>query len=186
MALLKEAPSTARAAELAAESESVAALGSEILADLYGLNILKTNVQDIAANQTRFLVMGHSRVARTGSDKTSIMFSAPHEPGALCKVLAELGDHGLNMTKIVSRPSKRTPWEYVFFVDFYGHMDEPGVARALERMSALSLGMKILGSYPPASTMEEDKARDESGFSPINSGLSKSQRIDTQSLANIS
>jgi chorismate mutase/prephenate dehydratase len=147
---IREASSTAQAAQQAAHSNSVAALGSEILAGLYDLNILERDLQDIAVNLTRFLAIGLEYAPMTGDDKTSIMFAVPHEPGALCNSLATLAKHELNMTKIVSRPSRKAPWEYVFFVDFHGHRDEPKVHGAIVEMAQNSAKLKVLGSYRAA------------------------------------
>ncbi len=148
--LIMECPSTAKAAKEASENVSVAAVGSRTLATLYDLEVLEDGIQDVSVNLTRFVIIGNNRPAVTGNDKTSIMFGVPHKPGALGAALAALAHHGLNMSRIESRPSKRTPWEYVFFVDFLGHVDDPKVIEALKDMGSKTTKMKVLGSYPAA------------------------------------
>ena len=95
-----------------------------------------------------FLVIGKELNRASGKDKTSIVYSVPHKPGSLHDSLGVLKKHGLNMTKIESRPSKNTNWEYVFFVDFEGHTDDEKVKKALADFKEHTQFLKILGSYP--------------------------------------
>ena len=143
-----ETSSTTRAAELAAEDKTAAAIASSLAAEQYGLRILETNIQDNAANVTRFLVLGTQCSPSTGKDRTSVMFRIDHKVGALHRALAPFQKYKLNMTKIESRPSKRKAWEYYFFLDVDGHMDDAPVKKALTALESQSGFIKILGSYP--------------------------------------
>lgn len=141
--------STALAAEMAARGDC-AAIASALAADLYNLDIIAENIQDVGGNTTRFLVIGKSCSDSTGDDKTSIYFSFKNEVGALYGALDSLRAGGINMTKIESRPGKNKAWEYVFFVDFEGHMEDPNVKAALEALDERCAVLGILGSYPKA------------------------------------
>ena len=143
-----EAASTARAAELSADDPSAAAIASELAAQLYGLKVLKARIEDNINNFTRFLVLSQKPPERTGRDKTSVMISVKDRVGALYDLLRPFASHGINMTKIESRPSRRKAWEYIFFVDLEGHLQEDRVRKALEELKARCLFLKILGSYP--------------------------------------
>ncbi len=145
---LAEVASTARAAELCAEDPASGAIASELAAQLYGLKVLRTRIEDNVNNFTRFLVLSQKAPERTGKDKTSIMLSVKDKVGALYDLLRPFASLGLNMTKIESRPSRRKAWEYLFFVDIEGHVDEERVKKALEEVKGRCLFMKILGSYP--------------------------------------
>lgn len=145
---LAEVASTARAAELCGDDPSAAAIASELAAQLYGLKVLRSRIEDNTNNFTRFLVLAQKAPERTGKDKTSIMLSVKDKVGALYDLLRPFASLGLNMTKIESRPSRRKAWEYLFFVDIEGHVDEDRVKKALEEIKGRCLFMKILGSYP--------------------------------------
>lgn len=140
--------STARAAEMAAKEKDGGALASDLAAELYGLTILNRDIQDLGGNTTRFLVVGKRFGQATGSDKTSLYFGIQHKAGALCAALDVLRAHGLNMSKIESRPSKTRQWEYLFFVDVEGHASDERVRQALEAMKAHCTELTVLGSYP--------------------------------------
>ena len=99
-------------------------------------------------NVTRFLVISQDTLQKTGNDKTSIMFSLKDKPGALYEILLPFKKNRINLTKIESRPSKRKAWEYIFFVDMEGHIDDKKVKKAIELVKEGCLYMKILGSYP--------------------------------------
>jgi chorismate mutase/prephenate dehydratase len=143
-----EVTSTARAAEICAGDPSAAAIASELAAQLYGLSILKARIEDNPNNFTRFLVLSKKPPERTGRDKTSVMLSVKDKVGALYDLLRPFASHGLNMTKIESRPSRRKAWEYIFFVDIEGHVEQEPVKKALEEIKSRCLFMKVLGSYP--------------------------------------
>ncbi len=149
-AKLEEVSSTVAAAERAAGDPTVAAVASELAGRLYGLSVLRSRIEDNPANSTRFLVVGWRGMPPTGKDKTSLLCSLTHEVGALSAFLDPFARHGLNLTKIESRPTKRRPWEYVFFVDFEGHVDAPPVQTALAEIRQRCLFLKLLGSYPSA------------------------------------
>ncbi len=145
---VSEVASTARAAELSVDDPSAAAIASELASQLYGLKVITARIEDNINNFTRFLVLSQKAPERTGRDKTSLMLSVKDKVGALYDLLRPFASHGLNMTKIESRPSRRKAWEYIFFVDIEGHIDEERVKKAAEEVKSRCLFMKILGSYP--------------------------------------
>jgi len=147
---LEEVSSTSAAVERAGSDPTVAAVASDLAARLYALPVLSRRIEDNPFNTTRFLVLGRRAMPPTGKDKTSILCSLKHEVGALAAFLDPFARHGLNLTKIESRPTKRRPWEYVFFVDFEGHLDTPPVQAALSELRERCLFLKLLGSYPTA------------------------------------
>ena len=139
------------ARDLAAEPQAnTAAVASALAAESYGLEILVRNLEDLPFNYTRFFVLGLSDPPRKDPSKTSIVFTTGHEPGALHAVLGELAQQDLNMTKIESRPRRNRPWHYLFYVDFEGHVDDPGVQTALMGILKRASLLKVLGSYPAA------------------------------------
>ncbi|HEB78698.1 MAG TPA: prephenate dehydratase [Methylothermaceae bacterium] len=142
--------SNAEAARLATIVPASAAIAGEVAAQIYDLSILERNIEDDPDNTTRFLVLGRQPVGLTGDDKTSLLVSTGNRPGALCQILQPFADHGISMTKIESRPSRRGMWDYVFFIDIEGHKDEPQVARALKDLEQKAQLVKWLGSYPKA------------------------------------
>lgn len=147
---IQETSSTTRAAQLAASEPHAAALASSLAAEKYGLKILESDVQDSSSNATRFLVLGRQCSPPTGKDRTSLMISLAHEAGALHKALAPFRKFGINMTKIESRPNKRKAWEYFFFVDCDGHIEDPKLAKATAQLARDCAYLKVLGSYPNA------------------------------------
>jgi chorismate mutase/prephenate dehydratase len=142
--------STARAAELAADDPSAAAIAGEAAAKIYGLKTIRRRIQDNTNNFTRFIIIGKQPSARTGNDKTSILFSARDEVGALHLMLEPFAKYNVNLTKIESRPVKKKAWEYLFFLDMTGHASDDPVAKALDDLKAHAQFIKILGSYPRA------------------------------------
>jgi chorismate mutase/prephenate dehydratase len=145
---IKAVESTARAAEIAAREKGAAAIASVHAANLYGLTLLRRHIEDHPNNFTRFLVIGRRPTAPTGRDKTSIMFSTKDEPGVLYRLLRPLAEAKLNLSKIESRPLKKKAWEYVFFIDLDGHIENKKVARAIRQMEKQCSYLQILGSYP--------------------------------------
>ena len=146
-----EVSSTANAAEMAAEEEGAGAIASELAANLYNLKVLAARIEDSSSNFTRFLITSKKTAARAQHSKTSIMFSIKDRVGALLAMLQPFAKYSINLTKIESRPSKKKAWEYVFFVDFDGHLEEERVKKALEELSENCVFLKVLGSYPKAS-----------------------------------
>jgi chorismate mutase/prephenate dehydratase len=142
--------SSARAAQLAADEPKAAAIGSAIAAELYGLRVVCENIEDIANNITRFLVIGREDAKPTGEDKTAILFSTAHKAGALADVLDVFKRYSINLTNIESRPSKKRQWEYYFFVDFVGHRTDEHIQKGLEEAREHCLQLSILGSFPRA------------------------------------
>lgn len=140
--------STSRGAELASTEPNSAAIGNLLAGRLYGLRVLAERIEDNPNNRTRFLVIGKVQNPPTGKDKTSIVFSLAHRPGALFDALENLKRHGINMTMIQSRPNRLAPWEYFFFADFQGHKDDQGVKAALEGLHDHCHFIRVLGSYP--------------------------------------
>lgn len=141
-------PSTAKAAEIASSEPHSGAVASSYAAKLYDLNVLEKRIQDVPYNYTRFLVIGKKDESPTGHDKTSLMFSLKDNVGALYNALKPFADHGVNLTKIESRPHKGKAWDYIFFVDLEGHRTDEKLAAALEAFQEVCSELKLLGSYP--------------------------------------
>ena len=127
-----------------------AAIASERAATIYNMSILAKEIEDIKNNSTRFFVLNKKDSPYTGQDKTSIIFAAKSIPGALYQVLKEFADRNINLTKIESRPTKSTPWEYHFYLDFEGHRTEKQSQNALNGIKDKTIFVKILGSYKAA------------------------------------
>jgi chorismate mutase/prephenate dehydratase len=147
---LVEVSSTTRAAERAVQETNAAALAGRMAAEVYQLPILQRNVHDDPDNTTRFLVIGPESCPRTGNDRTSLMFGLRDEPGALFSALEPFDRFKLNLNKIESRPSRRKPWEYFFFVDVEGHHEDAPVASVVGALKKSCSILKVLGSYPNA------------------------------------
>lgn len=145
---LREVDSTSEGAKIASTKENCAAIASELAAKIFSLDILVRGVEDIKDNITRFWIVGKTPALITGGDKTSIMFSVKDRPGALYDLLKPFHAEKINLTKIESRPTKRKPWEYIFFVDLLGHQEEERIAAVLEDIQQHCEFMKIMGSYP--------------------------------------
>ena len=124
------------------------AIASEEAAEAYGLQVLHADIEDQPGNTTRFLVLGRHTVQASGQDKTSLVMSAQERPGALHTLLAPLSEHNINMTRVESRPSRTGLWEYMFFIDLEGHVQDANVDSALSQIKRNAAMFKILGSYP--------------------------------------
>jgi chorismate mutase/prephenate dehydratase len=156
-AQLVDAPSTSRAVQVAKQEAGTAAIAGELAAEHYGVPIVVRNIQDKADNTTRFFVLGKkpSGPAGAGKDLTSLLVSlgdeAASHSGALLKMLMPLAERGINLSKIESRPSKKRPWDYYFFLDVTGHHDDTSMRDAVAELRKFCPVVKWLGSYPAAS-----------------------------------
>ncbi len=144
--------SNAAGARRARDEGGTAAIGGDVAAEVYDLKILVNNIEDRADNATRFLVIGRKLLTPSGKDKTTILVSASHTEGAgvLHELLQPLATHGVNLTFIESRPSRRKNWEYVFFIDVDGHAQETPLADALEELEKRCTLFRVVGAYPTA------------------------------------
>jgi chorismate mutase/prephenate dehydratase len=147
---VQPAASTGRAAEIASQQPGVAAIGTRLAGELHGLRVLFENIEDDPDNQTRFFVIGREPARPSGDDKTAIMFTTAHKPGALAEVLDVFKENGINLTDIEKRPSKKVNWEYYFFIDAEGHVDDAKMKRAIADARQHCLQLTVLGSYPKA------------------------------------
>ncbi len=140
--------STTEAVERALKEKNAAAIASIEAAKVYNIKVLKRNIQDVAHNTTRFLVISMQDVPPTGKDRTSIIFSIKDKMGALHAMLTPFYKNKINLTKIESRPSKKKAWDYYFFVDFEGHRLDKNVKKALGQLEGMCKYLKVVGSYP--------------------------------------
>jgi chorismate mutase/prephenate dehydratase len=127
-----------------------AAVASARAAELYGMKVLAKEIEDNPHNFTRFFVLSKEDSPPSGNDKTSIVFSLKHKPGALYDCLREFAARNVNLTKLESRPTRHQPWEYNFYMDFAGHREEKSIVGALKALEEHAVFVKILGSYPRA------------------------------------
>lgn len=147
---LIETSSTAEAARRASAEPGAAAIASRLAAETYGLEVLAAHIEDAAHNFTRFLVLGQQMVRPTGDDKTAVLIAIKDHPGALHDILSPFANANISLTRIESRPSQQKAWEYVFFVDFLGHADDPAVKAVLDEVARQAATLKVLGSFPRA------------------------------------
>jgi chorismate mutase/prephenate dehydratase len=156
-AQLVDAPSTSRAVQLAKQEPGTAAIAGELAAEHYGVPVVERNIQDKADNTTRFFVIGRksSGAVGGGKDVTSLIVSlgdeAASHSGALLKMLMPLAERGINLSKVESRPSKKRPWDYYFFLDVTGHYEDPNMKAAVGELKTFCPVVKWLGSYPAVS-----------------------------------
>ena len=142
--------SNAEAARMAAEDPESCAIAGEAAAELYGLGKLAANIEDNPNNSTRFFVIAHHGAGPSGRDKTSLVCSAANRPGAVFGLLEPFARHGIDMSRLQSRPAPGGMWEYVFYIDLFGHQDDAPVAAALAELRERAGFLKVLGSYPAA------------------------------------
>ncbi|RJQ31791.1 MAG: prephenate dehydratase [Actinobacteria bacterium] len=148
--LIEAVNSTSEAVRLASEQDGhVAAIGTKLAAKLYGLKVLRTDIQDYKDNQTRFLLIGKSKSKRTGRDKTTIAcFIYADKPGSLLQILQEFAYRNINLTKIQSRPTKKALGQYYFWIDMEGHISDELVADVIKCLKCKLREVKVLGFYP--------------------------------------
>ena len=142
--------SNAEAARIAASKKGAAAIASDSAAQIYELDILAEKIEDKPDNTTRFLVIGTLGALQGENDKTTLLVSSNNKPGALFDLLEPMAKHGINLTRIESRPSRQGLWEYVFFLDVDGHIQHDNVRKAVAELEERTAFVKHLGSYPKA------------------------------------
>lgn len=143
--------SNAEGARRARNSDDAAAIAGESAGHVYGLKkVIMASIEDDADNTTRFLVIGRQIFPSSGHDRTSVLVFIRDQPGALFNVLSPFARHGISMNRIESRPSHHAKWEYGFFIDLAGHVEDESMKKALAELEAHSAQIKVLGSYPVA------------------------------------
>lgn len=140
--------SNSEAARLASLDPTVAGIAGLSAALNYQLEVIAEGIQDDAHNKTRFLAIGKIETLRSGKDQTSLIFAVPNRAGAVLDMITPFARHGVSMTRFESRPARTGQWEYYFYVDILGHIEDESVARALKELEEQSSFFKILGSYP--------------------------------------
>ncbi|MEO6420543.1 MAG: prephenate dehydratase [Polyangiaceae bacterium] len=144
--------STTAAVREAALDARTAAIASGLASEIYGVPVARESIQDSAENITRFVIIGHDDVPRTGSDKTTLTFSVKNSRGALRRVLEIFDEEAVSLTRIESRPSHQKAWDYIFLVDLEGHREDPSVTRSMARLAGVCVAVRSLGSYPRSRT----------------------------------
>jgi chorismate mutase/prephenate dehydratase len=150
--------SNAEAARRVRNSPDAAAIASRSAAEIYGVPMLFTRIEDNPDNTTRFLVIGRALFDASGDDKTTLLLAGKEGPGLLHQLLEPLARHSVNMTRIESRPARTGNWRYVFFVDIDGHADDGDVSEALKALREISAETRVLGSYPRAVLSPAEKS----------------------------
>lgn len=140
--------SNAEAARMARNEPGAGCITGQGALDIYELPVIVANIEDQPDNTTRFLIIGTQPIPPSGDDRTTVLVSSYSRPGSLMALLQPLADHGLSMTRIESRPSRKSMWDYVFFIDFDGHTESPAVASALADLQQAASLYRVLGSYP--------------------------------------
>jgi len=144
---------TAGAAQDLAQSNDTnrAVIASQQAAEKYGLEIIKTDIEDMDFNYTRFFILGHEEIKKSsGKQKTSLIIAVRHKPGSLVNCLEEFPKNNIDMVKIESRPRRDRPWSYIFYIDIIGHIEDENVQNALTAIMRKAAFVKFLGSYPAA------------------------------------
>ena len=146
----RETTSTSRAVEIVSKdrSKKIAAIGSSAAALEYGVPILSNNIADHQRNFTRFVVVGHDQSTPSGKDRTSIIFTLPHKPGALYGILRPVFESELNLTSIESRPNRSELWSYIFYIELEGHRNDARIQVIVDKIQSLATSCRVLGSYP--------------------------------------
>jgi prephenate dehydratase len=141
----------------------VGVIASQLASELYKLEILDRGIEDFPFNYTRFVVLATEDPPRAQRSKTSLVFTTPHQPGALYECLGEFAKRGINLAKIESRPRLNRPWQYIFYLDFEGHCQDPECEAAIMGLLRRSSFIKLLGSYPAATTPMPDNGNSAPG-----------------------
>ncbi len=136
------------------EQTDTAVIASELAAELCNLDVLDRAIEDYPFNYTRFFILSLSSPPRAQRSKTSLLFTTPHQSGVLYECLGEFARRHVNLTKIESRPRLNQPWQYFFYLDFEGHCQDPECEAAIMGLLRRSSYVKLLGSYPAATTPE--------------------------------
>lgn len=145
------------AKDLAADpAPGVGVIASKLAAEHYGLEIVEEGIEDLRNNYTRFFLLGSGDAAIHGAAKTSLVFAVPNTPGSLVNALREFADRNINLCKLESRPRRNRPWQYVFYVDFDGHWQDPQAGEAILKLLSRAVFVKLLGSYPPAAPLQAE------------------------------
>ena len=147
---LVDVSSTSKGVQMVRERDNAGAIASIIASEIHRVPVIKENIQDKKDNMTRFLVVGRKPAGPLGGgqDKSSIVFSIKDEIGGLQKALRPFSERNINLVKIESRPSRKKPWDYYFYVDFIGHVEDPLIAEAMQDLKDHCPFVKWLGSYP--------------------------------------
>jgi chorismate mutase/prephenate dehydratase len=140
--------SNGEAAQLVKDEPGSVAIAGQCAADIYKLPVVVANIENEPNNTTRFLIIGTRTIPASGDDKTALMLASANRPGALAKLLESIARYDLSMTRIESRPSRRGMWDYVFFIDIEGHLDDEPVAKALAELQQKASLFRVLGAYP--------------------------------------
>jgi chorismate mutase/prephenate dehydratase len=136
------------ACQLAADDPAAAAVAPETFGESVGLEVARRNVIDKGANKVRYAIVGLRPTSRTGNDLTAFVFSVQDSPGSLLDTLKQLGERGINMTKIQSRPMQNEEWSYLFFIEVLGHFTDRPLVTSFEEIKRVTRFFKVLGSYP--------------------------------------
>lgn len=142
--------SNAEAARMARHADDVAAIAGETAGKVYGLKTIESGIEDRADNTTRFLVIGRDLFPPSGNDRTSLLITVNDKPGALYDVLSPFARHGVSMNRIESRPAHTGKWQYAFFIDVSGHVDDDAVQASIKEIGGSVAQLRVLGSYPVA------------------------------------
>ena len=153
------------AKELAEHPEqNVGVIASALAADIYELEVVQQGIEDLHYNFTRFFVIGKSDAEHAPDSKTSLVFATPHSPGSLYNCLGEFAERNINLVKLESRPRRNRPWQYVFYLDFEGHWQEPDCSAAVLGLLSRAAFVKMLGSYPAAAQPSEERFAQEASL----------------------
>ncbi len=139
---------TSKAAEAALQEPNSAAIANKLGAEMVGIPTLVEHINDNPSNRTRFIILGYNEPAKTGNDKTSVMFNLRNRPGELVTALRAFEANGVNLMMIESRPAQRATFEYIFYCDCAGHRTDESLRAAIETLKGYALETTILGSYP--------------------------------------